>query len=89
MTKENDDESSRAGALDQARHDQHADAPDQAAGGARPGRTGTTASEQIAAESGEARTLGRGTSGGDDYTAINPGGTSVEEASDHRSQAKP
>lgn len=34
---------------------------------------------QTAAGSGEARTLGHGTSGGDDYTAINPGGTSVAE----------
>jgi hypothetical protein len=29
--------------------------------------------------SGEAHTLGHGTSGGDDYTAINPGGTSLSE----------
>ena len=51
----------------------------------------TKPAQQVAAESGAAHTLGHGTSGGDDYTAINPGGTSVDEASGagERNQANP
>lgn len=37
---------------------------------------------QTVGGSGEAHTLGHGTSGGDDYTAINPGGTSLSEDDD-------
>ncbi|MGN6205040.1 hypothetical protein [Humibacter sp.] len=39
---------------------------------------GNEPAEQVAAESGEAHTLGHGISGGEDYTAVNPGGTSAE-----------
>ena len=56
---------------------------DERSNGAEGARSGTVApiepAEQLAAQAGEAHTLGRGTSGGDDYTAVNPGGTSAEE----------
>jgi hypothetical protein len=68
-----------------AAHESDTQTSDERSNGAEGARLGTVGSiepaEQVAAEAGEARTLGHGTSGGDDYTAINPGGTSVEESS--------
>lgn len=67
----------------------HQGAGPHRAGGARHGNAGhIEPDEQVAAESGEAHTLGHGASGGDDYTAINPGGTSAEEPSSDCSRAE-
>jgi hypothetical protein len=70
---------------DGAERENHTRAGDERSNSGEGARLGTVSSiepaEQVAGEAGDAHTLGHGTSGGDDYTAINPGGTSVDEHS--------